>query len=235
MLRKLVLVVGLCFVLGIAAVHADQELQLLDIEASYPVAKVDIAPSVDGVLDDPAWASVPAMPIRWHLDSHEEWVLDRDFEGIFQAVWRDQTLYVAIRLHDDQIDTASPVIEEKDRIEVYLDLDHVGRRTEEYRYVLPVQEDRTYEYYPEAFVMWGPVEDVCELSFDMQQIPRQNRMIGFAVEYIDIDTGEASSVLSWPSELAVDANELGDLLIEVDGQRDLQQMGVTWGAIKALF
>lgn len=224
-------------VFAVVSAHAASITSTPSQLAFYPVPRVDIAPSVDGVLDDPAWETAPAAPIAWDLTSNQEWIEEQDFIGEFQAVWRDQTLYVAIRLHDDQVDTASGLEDEKDRLLIYVDIDNVGIKADEYRYVLPVQEDRTYEYYPDVFVIWGPVDDVCEFSYDLKRAPRNRQTIGFSVEYHDVDSQEDNVTVGWPfaSELEVHSSELGNLMFEADMQRNPQQMTVTWGSIKALF
>ncbi len=203
----------------------------------YIAPMVDVAPSIDGILDDPAWEMVEPAPIAWNILSQQRWTSEDDFAGVFQAVWRDQVLYVAIRLHDDQVDTASPDVDGKDRLLLYVDVEHIGEKNEQYRYTFPVQEDRTYEYYPKAFAMWGPVDDVCEISFDLNQIPYHQLTIGFSIEYHDVDFNEAPLVISWPPdpEFNTTDGKLGDLVFYTNSQKDPRQISVTWGAIKALF
>ena len=60
-----------------------------------------------------------------------------DFQGTFAAVWRNASLYIAIELTDDQIETAHEKVAMQDRLEVYIDTGHSGQQSDLYRYTLP--------------------------------------------------------------------------------------------------
>ena len=110
-------------------------------EFRYRAKLVEVAPVVDGFLDDPAWDDAISAALDHDVKEDRRWGESSDFKGTFAAVWRNASLYIAIELTDDQIETAHEKLSMQDRLEIYLDIEHSGQQSDLYRYTLPVGQD----------------------------------------------------------------------------------------------
>lgn len=96
--------------------------------SEYRATKAQVAPAIDGVASDAAWAGA-----EWHDISHR-WLgpeFDKeDFQGRFKVVWTEEKLYILGEFVDDiLIDThRDPLVQywDDDCLEIFLDEDHSG-------------------------------------------------------------------------------------------------------------
>jgi len=202
----------------------------------YKAQSADIAPSVDGVLDDPAWEGIEMTKMEWESSGNYHWEDFADFEGQFAAVWKDSRLFMSVKITDDQIETDNPDPELRDNLEIYVDVNHHGKKNDLYKHTIAVKENRTRQDPNNPFVTWDGKGRVCELKFELESIPRKGKIIGFGIFYNDVDNGRLENQIGWypgqsrPNE----KDQLVDLVFESSVKRD-RKIGSTWGNIKTLF
>ncbi len=94
----------------------------------YRAPRADVAPTVDGIADDPAWAVARWQPIdhRWLGPEYSS----ADFQGRFKVVWTPERLYLLAEIVDDiLIDThRDPLVQywDDDCLEIFIDEDFSG-------------------------------------------------------------------------------------------------------------
>ena len=205
-------------------------------EFKYKAKLAEIAPVVDGFLDDPAWDD--AIPAFLDHDVKEDrpWRDSSDFKGTFAAVWRNTSLYIAVELTDDQIETAHEKIALQDRLEIYLDIGHSGQQSELYRYTLPVGQDIMVGGNQGLLVSWGNGGQSVELSFDLMQTPEKEDAISFGIYYYDVDNDRPNHTLRWgPTGQSEPEDALADLVFTANIKLNANQKAIQWGRIKQLY
>ena len=110
---------------------------------------------VDGFLDDPVWTGAIEGKLDLEIREGKRWRESDDFTGSFAAVWRSGSLYLAVQLTDDQVETHAEKFSLRDHLEFYFDIDHTGHKSDPYRYILPIGEDATLSNSPGMFIAWG--------------------------------------------------------------------------------
>ena len=200
----------------------------------YKANLTELAPVIDGFLDDPAWGEAELGKLEWEIIKNERWHSSDDFTGTFAAVWRNGFLYVAIELTDDQIETQETKLSRQDHLEIYLDPDHTGHKSDLYRYILPVGENHPKPDSPIMLVAWGNGGQSCELSFNLRQTPRIDEdKISFGIYYNDVDGGRLLHKISWTP--ADEENALADLVFTAKIKPNVNQKVEQWGRIKSLY
>ena len=98
----------------------------------YPCPKAEVAPAIDGALDDAAWESAP-MVGGFTLYNEPTKVAVQTF---VRAVWDSQALYLGVQCDEPMMDKVAPKTQPRDSkpifadeaIEVFLDPDHDHER-----------------------------------------------------------------------------------------------------------
>ena len=205
-------------------------------EFRYKAKLVEVAPVVDGFLDDPAWDDAISAALDHDVKEDRRWEESSDFKGTFAAVWRNASLYIAIELTDDQIETAHEKLSMQDRLEIYLDIGHSGQQSDLYRYTLPVGQDIIATGNPRLLVNWGNGGQSVELSFDLMQTPRKEDAISFGIYYYDVDDDRLNHKLRWgPTGQTEPAEALADLVFTANIKLNANQKAIQWGRIKQLY
>ena len=205
-------------------------------EFRYRAKLVEVAPVVDGFLDDPAWDDAISAALDHDVKEDRRWAESSDFKGTFAAVWRNASLYIGIELTDDQIETAHEKLSMQDRIEIYLDIGHSGQQSDLYRYTLPVGQDIIAAGNPGLLVNWGNGGQSVELSFDLTQTPRKEDAISFGIYYYDVDDDRLNHKLRWgPTGQTEPEDALADLVFTANIKLNANQKAIQWGRIKQLY
>jgi hypothetical protein len=195
-----------------------------------------VAPVVDGFFDDPVWGEVTAGKMEQDVMENKRWRSSDDFDGTFAAVWRNGFLYLAIKLTDDRVETHHEKLSRQDHLEVYLDIDHTGHKSDLYRYVIPVGRNVSLSYSPFMLIAWGNGGQSCELSFNLGHTPRKGDTIGFGIYYNDADGGRLHHRIGWgPIGLTESEESLADLVFSAKLKPNENQKAVQWGRIKSLY
>lgn len=98
----------------------------------YPCPKADVAPVLDGKLDDAVWEKAPLVSGFSILESGEL----ANPQTSFRVLWDDQRLYFGLRCDEPMMDKVIPVLYPHDEhavfgsetIEVFIDPDHTHER-----------------------------------------------------------------------------------------------------------
>lgn len=194
------------------------------------------APIVDGRFDDPAWEGVARGKIEQEIGENHRWRESSDFAGEFAAVWRNGSLYVAIKITDDSLETHQAKLSRQDRLVIYIDPDHSGHKSDLYRHVLPIGEKTPFLKPPLRLVAWGNNGQTCELSFNLGHIPKKGERIGFGIFYYDVDGSRMHHQLAWgPAGYTDQEDRLPDLVFTAQLKPVANQKAVRWGEIKSLY
>lgn len=205
-------------------------------EFKYKAKLAEVAPVVDGFLDDPAWDDAISAALDHEVKQDRRWEESSDFKGTFAAVWRNASLYVAVELTDDQIETAHEKLALQDRLEIYLDIEHSGNQSDLYRYTIPVGKDITLADSQRLQANWGNAEQSVELSFDLGRIPRKEDTISFGIYYYDVDGDRLNHQFRWgPIGQTEPADALADLVFTANIKLNPNQKAIQWGRIKQLY
>ena len=109
--------------------HAGQvQSSHLEDRTRYLAPHAVIAPDIDGVADDAAWAEAPWQELshRWLGPEYSP----EDFQGRYKVVWTPEKIYILAEIVDDVlIDThRDPLVQywDDDCLEIFLDEDHSG-------------------------------------------------------------------------------------------------------------
>lgn len=205
-------------------------------EFKYKARLVEVAPVVDGFLDDPAWDDAISAALDHNVKEDRRWEDLSDFKATFAAVWRNASLYIAIELTDDQIETAHEKLTMQDRLEIYLDIGHSGQQSDLYRYTLPVGNDVMAAGNQGLLVNWGNGGQSVELSFDLMQTPRKEDTISFGIYYYDVDDDRLNHKLRWgPTGQSEPEDALADLVFTANIRLNPNQKAIQWGRIKQLY
>ena len=205
-------------------------------EFRYKARQVEVAPVIDGFLDDPVWDDAISAPLDHDVKGDRHWGDFSDFKANFAAVWRNAFLYIAIELTDDQIETAHEKINLQDRLEIYIDTGRSGQQSDLYRYTLPVGEDIMAAGNQGFMVNWGNGGQSVELSFDLMQTPKKEDTISFGIYYYDVDDDRLNHKLRWgPTGQSEPADALADLVFTANIKLNANQKAVQWGRIKQLY
>jgi len=203
----------------------------------YKAQLAEVAPVVDGVLDDPAWEEREIAKMEWESLKILPWENLQDFEGQFAAVWKNNTLYIAVQIKDDQI-MIDPKLKDKDSLEVYVDVENYNVRSDLYRNTIVVKEDKVRrQSFWEPFVAWDNKGQTCEISFYLGNVPQKGVTIGFGIYYNDVDNGRKENQIGWTPERHPPGSkeQLADLVF-VNGTKSAnKKLGTTWGNIKTLY
>ena len=111
---------------GVPAAAADAAH--LPDRSAYRAPLAVVAPRIDGIADDPAWATAEWQEIghRW---LGPEYAPD-DFQGRFKVVWTPERLYILGEFVDDILFDShrDPLVQywDDDCLEIFLDEDHSG-------------------------------------------------------------------------------------------------------------
>jgi len=202
----------------------------------YKAQSADIAPVVDGVLDDPAWKDIELSKMEWESSGNYPWQDFADFEGQFVAVWKDSKLFMAVKIKDDNLEIDNPNPELRDNLEIYIDVNHYGKKNDSFKHTITVTENKTRQNPDNPFVTWDNKGRVCELKFELESIPRKGKIIGFGIFYNDVDNGHLANQIGWyPGQSRPNRkDQLVDLIFDSSVKRD-RRIGTTWGNIKTLF
>lgn len=212
--------------------------QEADEKSSYQVKSVEVAPIVDGILDDPAWKDVESARLKWETLENFSWEEQDDFDAKFYAVWRDCNLYLAIKFKDDMIELNVSKSREPDRFDVYFDVENNGYKSKDYLYTIPVNENQSEQNPSNPSIVWDLHRGVCELSFNLGEIPRKGTIIGFGIFYNDVDSGVLENQIGWmPDGEVFLGNEdwLGKLIFDLAVRPSNNKIVTQWGRIKTLF
>jgi hypothetical protein len=94
----------------------------------YRAPRAAVAPSIDGLADDPAWqgASWYAIDQRWLGPEYEA----SDFQGRFKVAWTPERIYILVEIVDDILFDShrDPLVQywDDDCLEIFLDEDFSG-------------------------------------------------------------------------------------------------------------
>ena len=205
-------------------------------EFRYKAKLAEVAPVVDGFLDDPAWADAISAALDHDVKEDRRWEESSDFKGTFAAVWRNASLYIAIALTDDRIETAHEKLTLQDRLEIYLDIEHSGQQSDLYRYTLPVGQDIVLADSQRMLANWGNAGQSVELSFDLGRTPKKEDVISFGIYYYDMDGDRLNHTLRWgPTGQTEPADALADLVFTANIKLNENQKAIQWGRIKQLY
>ena len=94
----------------------------------YRASRAAVAPVIDGIADDAAWADAP-----WHEINHR-WLgpeySAEDFQGRFKVVWTPERIYILGEFVDDILFDShrDPLVQywDDDCFEIFIDEDHSG-------------------------------------------------------------------------------------------------------------
>ena len=219
----------------------DVTAQVMDPETGllfeYQAMRVSVAPVVDGHLDDPAWKSATPQKLEWDFTDNRLWRPSADFSGVFAGVWFDGFLYLAFEFADDQLRVKNNTITQQDRLEIYIDPERNGYKTNQTRYIIPVGHAGNQPPSPLILATWASNLKSVELSFNLRRIPKKGQKINFGFHYVDVDGGQQSNRrLGWaPKGGFEDGNKLADLTFAVTLKPTLNQKAMRWGRIKSLY
>ena len=202
----------------------------------YNADHAQVAPIVDGYLDDPAWERVTPGKLEQNLITGERWNPSSDFTGSFAATWRNGFLYVAIKFVDDQLETRQAKLLRGDHLILYVDPHHSGRKEDLYRFEIRIGKEMETLKYPLTRIAWGNDGQTCELSFRLDNLARKGNSIGFGITYSDVDNGNLQHKITWAPEGYTEENEyLPDLVFTAKIEPNRQQKLIQWGRIKSLY
>ena len=205
-------------------------------EFRYKAKLVEIAPVIDGFLDDPAWDDAISAALDHDVKEDRRWQESSDFKATFAAVWRNASLYIAVELTDDQIETAHEKLNLQDRLEIYIDTGHSGQQSDLYRHILPVGQDIMGAGNQGLSVNWGNGGQSVELSFDLMQTPKKEDTISFGIYYYDVDDDRLNHKLRWgPAGQSEPQDALADLVFTANIKLNANQKAIQWGRIKQLY
>lgn len=205
---------------------------------SYKVKLVEVAPIVDGILDDPAWRNVRSNRLKWETFENISWEARGDFDAKFYAVWRDSNLYLAIRFKDDKVEQKVSESTEYDRFDLYFDLRNNGYKSKRWQYTIPVNENQSVQNPTNPSIFWNLQRGICELSFNLGRIPQKGQTIGFGIYYNDVDSGHLENQIGWAPDGGVLAGEnghLGEFIFDLEIKPTGNKVVTQWGKIKTLF
>ncbi len=203
-------------------------------EFRYKARLVEVAPVVDGFLDDPAWDDAISAALDHDVEEDRRWNESSDFKGTFAAVWRNASLYIGIELTDDQIEVTHEKVARQDRLEVYIDVGHSGQQSDLHRYTLPVGQDIVMAHQLSA--NWGNGGQSVELSFDLGRIPKKEDTISFGIYYYDVDGDRLNHQFRWGPTGQTEPNDaLADLVFIANIKLSENQKAIQWGRIKQLY
>ena len=195
-----------------------------------------ISPVVDGFLDDPVWKDATSGQLNQEVREENLWSGSEDFEGSFAAVWRNGFLYIAIQLTDDQVETHHEKLSLRDHLEIYLDIDHTGHKSDLYRHIIPVGQNAPPSNSPPMMVVWGSNGRSCELSVNFRYTLRKDEAIGFAIRYNDVDGGRLNHRVGWgPAGYNTLEDFLADLVFTAKMKQSENQKAMQWARIKNLY
>ena len=230
----LTLVLSLATILNCFAHVIDSESGL-NFQYNAKLAETT-APIVDGRFDDPAWEGVARGKIEQEIGENQRWRESSDFAGEFAAVWRNGSLYVAIKITDDSLETHQAKLSRQDRLVIYIDPDHSGHKSDLSRHVLPIGEKTPFLKPPLRLVAWSNNGQTCELSFNLGHIPKKGERIGFGIFYYDVDGSRMHHQLAWgPAGYTDQEDRLPDLVFTAQLKPVANQKAVRWGEIKSLY
>lgn len=202
----------------------------------YDAELVTVAPIVDGYLDDPVWENaLPAKLNQEIMDGHP-WPESSDFTGSFKAVWRSGSLYVAIKIQDDQFEKYQPKLLREDRLILYIDQYHSPRKSDLHRYEIPIGTVDSVLKPPLTSVAWANDGQTCELGFRLGDIANKDNVVGFSIAYADVDNGQLQNIIGWaPEDYTEQDDRLPDLVFTAKINPNAQQKLIRWGQIKRLY
>jgi len=202
----------------------------------YRARMVDIAPVVDGVLDDPAWKEAEEGELDWNATESKPWRENGDFRGKFKVVWKGGTLYIALTFEDDRVEIASVDLSKRDSVEIYIDMDRYARKSHVNRYTVPFGENKPFDNIDRLYSVWSNDGTAFEASFTLDRPPTLGAVIGFDICYNDVD-GDNRKQIRWTDDRLNYSQKpmLGDLVFEGMGSRINKKMSTTWGRIKSLY
>lgn len=202
----------------------------------YNAKFTEVAPVVDGFLDDPIWEEVELGKMEQDLIKNAHWNGSNDFKGEFAAVWRKGFLYLAVKLTDDSLETRQTKLSRQDHLVIYIDPNHSGHKSDLYRSVVPVGKSVPLANSPLTMVAWGDNGQSCELSFNLGHIAKKGESIGFSIYYNDVDGGQVNHKIAWgPEGYADQDNFLPDLVFTAAIKRNENQKVTQWARIKKLY
>lgn len=185
-------------------------------EVQFQAPRAAIAPVIDGVADDAAWAAGRWYPVdqRWLGPQ----IGSDDFTGRFKLAWNEERLYILFEFSDDTlIDThRDPLVQywDDDTLEIFIDEDHSGgdhqynHNAFAYHFSLDNQAidigtdkaARDYSHHTESRWRQHPDRIVWEVSIaiysdeyrddasDNQPVPLEaGKIMGFMLAYCDND------------------------------------------------
>lgn len=202
----------------------------------YRANLAEVAPLVDGFLDDPAWEAAELGNLEWDTIENKRWNQHSDdFTGTFVAVWRNSFLYIAIKLTDDLVETHEEKLSRQDHLEIYLDIDHTGYKSNVFHHTLRAGEHNPDPNSPIIMVAWGDDGQSCELSVNLGQSPKKDDAIGFGILYNDVDGGRLNHKIRWAPIASTEDNTLADLVFTSKLKLDANLKAMQWGSIKSLY
>lgn len=202
----------------------------------YRARMVDIAPIVDGVLDDPAWDEAEEGLLGWNATDNSPWRENEDFTGKFKAVWKGGSLYIALIFKDDRVEVASDDLSKRDNVEIYIDMDRYARKSHVNRYTVAFGENKPFDNIDRLYSVWSNDGTAFEASFTLDRPPILGMVVGFDICYNDVD-GDYRKQIRWTDDQLNYSQKpmLGDLTFEGISNRASKKMSTTWGRIKSLY
>ena len=202
----------------------------------YRANLAEVAPVVDGFLDDPAWEAAALGNMEWDTIENKRWAQNSDdFMGTFVAVWRNSFLYIAIKLTDDQVEIHEEKLSRQDHLEIYLDIDHSGYKSNFYHHILRAGEHNPDPSSPIIMVAWSDDGQSCELSVNLRQSPNKDDAIGFGIHYNDVDGGRLHHKIGWAPTASTEEDTLADLMFTAKLKLNTNLKAMQWGSIKSLY
>ena len=202
----------------------------------YKAQLVEVAPIIDGFLNDPSWLDAQAAALNQDVINVQRWTVRDDFDAAFAAAWRNGTLYIALQLRDDQLETDHPKVSRQDHIVLYLDPENGGHKSDLYRYLIPVGRNASVSDDSRLIVAWSGDGSSCELSFNLGHLLVKNQAISFGIFYNDVDDGRLNNRVGWgPIDYSEQDDRLPELVFSAKLKHTENQKTTQWGSIKTLY
>ncbi len=201
-----------------------------DTEWTYAAFKGKSAPIVDGSLDDPSWEEVESEPLQRDFENGSLREGDADFEAEFKAVWRDGSLYVAVKIRDDQRISNQSEPMQSDRFILEMPQSDGQRK----RFLAPLFQMQAVDNPATFFGEWSVDGSALEFSLETNAMFSADALMRLNMYYIDVDAGEPDRTIGWANPLASGDPQFGTILFQ-RGPISANTLTTTWGGVKTLY
>ena len=201
-----------------------------ETEWTYAAFKGKSAPIVDGSLDDPSWEEIETEPLLRDLESGALREGDADFEAEFKAIWRDGSLYVAVKIRDDQriSNQSEPMLSDR----FVLEMPQSDGQTKRFR--APLFQIQAVDNPTTFFGEWSSDGSVLEFSLETNAMFSADAQLRLNMYYIDVDAGESDRTIGWANRLNSGDPQFGTIHFQ-RGPASANTLSTTWGGVKTLY